>query len=199
MEKHTLRFVGLASAGFGLLIALATPSSAQRVDPARARIDDQSKRETQLRVNGATPESGSDPHLRAMMEQIQEDFTQILTLHNRIARSTAVDEKLDYKFVSDATAEIKKRASRLQTTLALKPEDAQQNQQKPAALEEGQMKDGLITLCKQIKSFVTNPVIESPGKVDPDQTARARRDLETIIELSGTIRKSAERLSKSPR
>ena len=131
------------------------------------------------------------------MAQIEEDFNQILTLHNRIARATASDERLDYRFVSEAAGEIKKHATRLQNSLALKPTDSDQNQPRPVQFDDSHFKDGLILLCKEIKSFVTNPVIETPGKVDPDQTARARSDLESVIELSGSIKKNAERLSKA--
>ena len=199
MKKPAETVAGVMSGIFVFWVALAAPASAQRGDPAKARLDDQSRREAQLRVNESQPKNGTDPQLKALMAQIEEDFNQILTLHNRIARATAADERIDYQFVSEAAGEIRKRAGRLQNSLALKPADGDQNQPRPVAFDDANFKDGLILLCKQIKSFVTNPVIETPGKVDPDQTARARSDLEGIVELSGLIKKSAERLNKTSR
>jgi len=58
------------------------------------------------------------------------------------------------------------------------------------------VKDALISLCKRIRSFVTNPVVETPGAVDVKESARAGQDLERLIELSGNIHKTAERLKK---
>ncbi len=51
------------------------------------------------------------------MAQTEEDFNRILTLHNEIARALSSNNALNYQFVSEATAEIKKRASRVQSTL----------------------------------------------------------------------------------
>ncbi len=48
----------------------------------------------------------------------EQDFNRILTLHNEIARAISSNRDLDYHFVSDATAEIRKKASRLRTTSA---------------------------------------------------------------------------------
>jgi len=54
----------------------------------------------------------------------------------------------------------------------------------------------LIKLCKEIRSFVTNPIIENPNTVDAVQLPRARHDLESLIQLSGIIKKDADRLIK---
>jgi hypothetical protein len=160
-------------------------------------MEEDSKRETQLQVRGSSGKPTDPKQLQAAIAQVEQDFKQILILHNEIARATAADKALDYRFVSEATAEIKKRASRLQTTLALSRTEADDKQEKRVKFVDAQVKDALIVLCNRIESFVKNPVIESPGTVDLEQSARARRDLDSIIDLSGNIKKSAERLSKS--
>jgi hypothetical protein len=58
-------------------------------------------------------------------------------------------------------------------------------------LDDTQFKDALIRMCKQIRSFVTNPVIANPNTVDAEQLTNARRDLESLIQLSGHIKKEA--------
>jgi len=201
------RPAGVAANPVGLIAIvffLATPMLAQsprpsETDPARARFEDTSRREMQLRSMGNTAKKTTDPkEIEAITAQVKQDFERILTLHNEIVRVISTDKALEHDFVSSATAEIKKRASRLQTALALdKLEDSEQNQHKLKALNDAQLKDALISLCKEIESFVTNPVIKTPGTVDIQQLARARRDLEGVIELGDSINKSAERLKKS--
>ena len=191
-----------------LLIALAAPVLAQqrplppadRTNAERAQQQEMTRREIKLRNVGEPAAKSSDPkRLQALMDQLDEDVKRILTLHNEIVRATAADKTLDYNFVSDAAAEIRKRASRLQGTLAMKTESVDQNHQRRIKYADSQVKDALIALCKHIESFIANPVIESPGTVDLVQSGRAGSDLSDIVELSGNIRKSAERLNKTPR
>jgi len=59
------------------------------------------------------------------------------------------------------------------------------------------MKDALIKLCKQIRSFVTNPVIEQPNVIDVEKLAIAKRDLEGVIQLSAHLKREADVLSKT--
>jgi hypothetical protein len=196
-----------AQNGIGLMVSYTlflilgvTPAKAQ--DGAKVRADEMSKRQAQIETLGSGPVDKTDGgRLKTIEAQIQEDFTHILTLHNQIATAATSDKALDYHFVSDAAAEIKKRASRLQQTLALNnvPSAARPSQVKRVKYKDDQVKDALVALCDQIKSFVTNPVIENPGTVDTVQFARARNDLDYIIELSGSIKKSADRLGKGPR
>jgi hypothetical protein len=63
--------------------------------------------------------------------------------------------------------------------------------EKTGELDDTQLKDALIRMCKQIRSFVTNPVIANPNTVDAEQLKTARRDLESLIQLSGHIKKEA--------
>jgi hypothetical protein len=198
------------AAAVGFLITSATPILAQQSKPVPAgdrvqadkiRQQDMSRRELQLRSVGSAPKEAADPkQLHALMAEVDQDFKRILVLHNEIARAISSNKVVDYRFISDATAEIRKRASRLQTILALhRPEGSEQNQRKRIEFNDAQVKDALITLCKQIKSFVTNPVIENPGTVNVQQLTRASSDLEAIIELSGSLKKTAERLNKIPK
>jgi len=160
----------------------------------RIRQQEMSRREWQLRNFGTEPANAKDDRqLKAIMAQTEEDFTRILTLHNEIARALTAKKDLNYQFVSEATAEIKKRATRVQSTLGLHPAgDDAPVKEKP----DPEMSDSLIKLCKDIRSFVTNPIIENPNTVDAVQLTRARRDLESLIQLSGLIKKDADKLSK---
>lgn len=190
-----------------LLLLYAAPVLSQSVPPGgpppidrtnnadRIRQQDTSHREWQLRNFGREPgRPRDDRQLRALMEQTEEDFTRILTIHNEIARALSSKKSLNYQFVSDAMTELKKRGSRVQSTLAL---GLTSDEAPVTEKSEPELKDSLIKLCKEIRSFVTNPVIENPSTVDAEQLTRARRDLESLIQLSGLIKKDADKLSRN--
>jgi hypothetical protein len=171
------------------------PPMDRRVNTDRIRQQDMSGREWQLRNFGNQSRGPKDERqLKALMAQTEEDFTRILALHNEIARALSSSNSLNYQFVSDATGEIKKRASRVQSSLALhlSPEDTPVKEK-----SDTEMKDSLVKLCKEIRLFVTNPSIENANTVDAQQLIRARRDLESLIQLSGLIKKDAEKMGKS--
>jgi len=197
---------GLFAVAFLLALAATVsaqggpPRSVDHTDPAKARFEETNRREMQLRNNpGATAKEKPDAkQLAAVTAQVKLDFERILTLHNDMVRAITGSQRLDYAMVAETTAEIKKRASRLQTTLALQKLDTdQRDQEKPLPSNDAQVKDALITLCRQIESFVKNPIIATPGTVDLQQLARARHDLAGIIELGDHIKKVAERLKKA--
>ena len=173
------------------------PPPSQRINTDRQRQQDMSSREWQLRNFGNESALAKDQRqLKALMAQTEEDFNRILTLHNELARALSSNNALNYQFVSEATAEIKKRASRVQSTLQLAPAEDQVFE-KLDEFSDAQMKDALVKLCKQIRSFVTNPIIEKPNTVDVEQLTKARHDLESLIQLSGQLKKDADKLNKT--
>ncbi len=151
-------------------------------------MQEMDRREMQLNNLGGDKGPLNDPkRSQAMMDQVSEDFQRILTLHNEIVRAIAADRSLSYQFISDATGEIRKRSARLQSSLKLqKPEPTTDNRVTETDRKTLETKDELILLCKQIESFVRNPIIDKPGTVDAQQLGRARRDLQSIVELTAT-------------
>lgn len=201
-ERATQLFGKLLLVLFFLTVT-ALPFSAQqqpgppvdRTNPERARQQEMSTREWQLRNIGKVPPQTRNERLQALMLQTEEDFNRILTLHNQLARAATSDKPLDFNFVSSAAGEIKKRATRLQSTLVLGDSDHNETEAIPE-FRESQMKEAVVLLCKQIKSFVTNPVIETPGTVNAEQLKMARKDLDSLIKLSGHLKKDSEKIRK---
>jgi hypothetical protein len=193
--------------GITLLLSVAAPTFAQRSAPggpppidkhtnaARKRQQDESSREWQLRNFGNPAVTKDRRRLEALMAQIEEDFNRMLSLHNEIVRAVTATKPLDYRFVSEATGEIRKRALSIQTNINLTPAAEEiKPLEMPANTTESEMKDGLVKLCKQIKSFVTNPVIDQPNLIDAEKLATAKRDLESVIQLSAHLKKDADLL-----
>lgn len=194
--KNIFQTWGMLTISIGCLIAFAAPTAAQSAgDPAKAQMQEMNRREMQL--NSGIGEKGqpNDPkRAQAMMDQVSEDFQRILTRHNELVRAIAANQSLNYQFISDAMGEIKKRSTRLQSSLKLeKPEPASEDKRTDSALVGMQTKDELILLCKQIESFVKNPIIEKPGTVDAQALEKARNDLQRIVELSDAIKKQADK------
>lgn len=194
--KANVRLLGMLIFSIGCSIAFSTPISGQSVgDPAKAQMQEMDRRELQLNNPGEDKRRSNDPkRSQAMMAQVSEDFERILTLHNEIVRAIAANRSLSYQFISDATGEIRKRSARLQSSLKLqKPEPTPENRGTGLDLKVTDMNDGLILLCKQIENFVRNPIIEKPGTVDAQQLGRARKDLQSVVELSDAIKKHVDK------
>lgn len=192
-----------------LLWCASAPTFAQRATPgpppidkhsnrARERQQDMASREWQLRNFGNPAVTKDRRRLEALMAQTEEDFTRLLTLHNEIARALSATKPLDYNFVSTATGEIRKRASSIQSNLVLSlAAEEMKPIELPSETNETEIKDALIKLCKQIRSFVTNPVIDQPNLIDAEKLITAKRDLESVIQLSGHLKRESELLGKT--
>lgn len=196
--KHLL--IAVALMFFAAPVLAQTPGGPppidRRTNTERVRQQDMSKREWQLRNFGNEPGAPADRRrLEALMEQTAEDFNRILALHNEIARALSSQNAIDYQFISEVSGEIKKRASSIQSNLKLGPEEGY-TAPKVEEIDDAQMKTALIKLCKQIRSFVTNPSIENPNTVDAEHLKQARHDLDDMIQLSTQIKKDSERLRK---
>ena len=134
----------------------------------------------------------------SIFHQVQEDFTFIQVINNKMVKTVFLDKSLDYKLISATTEEIKKRALRLKGNLLLpKVADKEKNRDYRAPFDDEQLKATLLTLDHSIMNFVTNPLFKMPNVIDPDLASKAGRDLENIIEFSDTIRKNAQNLSKT--
>lgn len=194
-----------AFAAVALLLAIPLASLAQgsvptapNVDPEAARIRDEKQREMQLRnLEGEASPRANDKAVKAALDQLNQDFKRIQIIRNDIAHAIKVDGTLDYKRVSDETAEVKKRALRMQSYLALRGSGTDvKDQAGQVEYDDKQLKDALVKLCRRIDSFVANPKFTSPLVADVGGTAAATRDLREIIALSLSIKSSAERLSQ---
>jgi len=197
MENHrvkaSVRPWALAIVSIGCSLAFSAPVAGQSGgESASERMQVMDTRGIQL--SGPVEYKGRPNDPKAMRAQVSADFQRILTLHNEIVRAIGANRSLSYQFISDATGEIRKRSARLQSSLKLQePEPTTPNRRAETGLKAMQTKDELILLCEQIESFVRNPMIEKPGAVDAQQLERARKDLQSVVEISDAIRKQLEK------
>ena len=187
----------------------ATPTRAQQqerpvyVPPALERREADMSREREARqrdelrrsVGRNRARAANLRYVQAVIAQVRQDFERIQIARNEIVRT--IGDGLDYKFVSEVTGEIKKRASRLEENLALpEPEENKNHVVDQGELNEAQIRVALLMLCDRMESFVKSPIFETPGVLDVQHSTKASSDLESILNLSASVRKSAERLKK---
>ena len=213
ITKPMKKVVVFTDAAVVFITSFAFPVLAQQqgrpvyVPPAmeRREADMANQRETRQREElreslGKRPEKSSDPrYVQAVLAQVKEDFERIQVVRNGIVRAASATNAPDYKFISDAAAEIKKRASRLKGNLALpNPNGDEKMRKNQGELNEEQVKEALLMLCNRIESFVKNPFFETPRVIDIELLTKASSDLKNMVELSSRISKSADKL-KTPK
>jgi hypothetical protein len=130
--------------------------------------------------------------------QMSEDFTRIQVVNNDLVRAASSEQALDFRSVAKSAAEVRKRAQRLKVNMALPETD------KPAEIprldagaDEALLKSSILTLGKLIAGFAHNPIFKQPNVVDAQLSARARRDLEAILQFSGQLIKVCEKQGKA--
>jgi hypothetical protein len=212
-EKRPVGLIVFSIALFAFASFLALPLCAQQSTPSAAaerarqrqtRRDDQM--ETEIRISSLERESRQPPEEkseRLAYAQLKDDFEQLQNVNNRMMVMVFANNVIDYKSISEAITEIRKRATRLKSNLPLPiaekdaPED--QSLKDWNEINQAQVKPVLKALDALIQRFVTNPVFQQPQVVDVQRSSKAKRDLEAIIKLSEKIRKSADKLAKASR
>jgi hypothetical protein len=194
------------AAALALAAGFAPTCAARQGVPARAPRPDSTQRELQRtferellfkQMEGAMSRPApARPARDLSFAQISEDFTRLQIVNHELAKALTAGGALDFKMVAESTAEIRKRAGRLKENLIL-PGEVEDRPKVPAGAEPGQLKAALAELDRLVYSFVHNPGFQSVKVVDAEWSARARSDLEGIIELSGRLKRSSEQLHRA--
>jgi hypothetical protein len=200
MKKRLTRLAArpLALLAFAACVCLAQTQARAQAQPSAPPPQNVEMREQQIRALEIDKEKASrDPQV--ILTQINEDLHRLQALNEEMAHTASDSVQFNFKYVLDSTAEVKKRALRLKTNLALPQngKDEKRNDLKEA--DNGQLQPGLSMLNKLLDGFLRNPIFNSGevGALDPHLTAQARRDLDDIITLSEKLRKTADKLNKS--
>jgi hypothetical protein len=148
---------------------------------------------------GAAVEKTDQQRIHATIEQIKEDFRRLQVIRNEMVHNLLAGKPLDNKLISVQVEEINKRAARFRTYLVpTTPAGPEESNKKQVELNSSEMKEALVRLCNLIVSFVENPVLKNPGTNDAQQSTKANSDLVNIINLSDNIKRSADKLNKTP-
>lgn len=158
-------------------------------------------RERQFRMSQLEKEAANQPmspeEEKLAMTQIAEDFREIQVINNKMMASTVRASQLNYVSIASTLTEIRERALRLKTNLGLVNEPLPKKEKWQPAADGSELKKSLTTLDKSIMSFIESPIFRTPGVVDVEDSKKAGRNLENIIEWSALIKKDTERLKKN--
>ena len=174
-----------------------TPQSrTARPDPVQREFQRQVEMQMIEQALAEKPSRQAKRYAPLVLEQIRTDFLRIQVVERKLTHAASIPDPLDLQFVARSAAEIRKRSLRLRRNLALpEPEAALVDRSKlavEASLEP--LRSSLAVLSKLIDEFVSNPMFEESRLTDAQLSAKARRDIEAIIGLSGEIKLSSEKL-----
>lgn len=142
------------------------------------------------------PAERAEEEMRLALAEIKEDYERIQVVNNDLAKAASDPAALDLKLAAESAAEIRKRAERLLTNLALPELPADLERVRMPAEGEEQLRPSLVMLRKLVDRFVRSPFFRDVNVIDAQVSTRARRDLEGIVELSGRLKKDCERYVK---
>jgi hypothetical protein len=188
----------------GTTMAQGKPAGAGPPPNNNPNVGDRIRQIDEGRLRSAEVDAGTEERnqklLLAAIANMKEDFSRIQVLRNDIARNLVARKPLDYKLVSEQTAEISKRASRMNLYMRARAAEDEKESNSPQ-LKSEEMIGALVRLCKLIDSFTENPALKNAATVDSMEIAKARenkanadRDLLAIIKLSGSLQKKSENL-----
>jgi hypothetical protein len=199
----------MLTVAFALIILSAAVAGAQGRLPGpasreRNRAMDEYDRQINLMKNDAR---AAKERRKNLFPQINEDFQRIQVLHNELVRMVQSEKGLEYGRLTAVTSEMKSRANRLRTNLALPepeglkettvPTHNQVTHNEEETPSDTHVKGSVFDLHDAIVSFVSSPIFKNLGVLDAKVVDKASDDLKDIVELCESIRKSAEVLSKT--
>lgn len=190
----------IVASAFVPLIQAQSRSAPRRTDPVQR--EQQRQVEFQI-IEAALERRQARPGVRnrpLVMEQIKEDFLRIQVIDRELRQTTSPKQALNFGLITKSVSEIRKRAVRLKTNLALaEPEEIVERLKVEPGTETEQLRLTLSALSDSIYEFVSNPVFISAKVFDTRLSAKARQDLEQIIELSSDLKRSSEKLKAATR
>ncbi|MGB8511013.1 MAG: hypothetical protein WCD76_21760 [Pyrinomonadaceae bacterium] len=182
------------------LFVVVFSSTAQSYAQGSKTVPQRGTGTTEQQIRSLEIESKQKRDAGTIMGEINEDFGRLRVINDEIKKASLPGEALNYKSISETSAEIKKRVARLKTNLSGLPkaEKDEKRQKENMPLDETQMKALLSSLNTTISSLVSNPVFSDMGSLDNRLAVKARLDLEGAIMLSEVAKKGAEKLGKHP-
>ncbi len=191
--------VGLLFIAACAALAQAPPgATAPAVIDPKGETHAQTNREAMMRSAeiSATAEEKNKQRILAGIEQTKQDFKRIQLLRNDMVDDLVAKKPLDLKQISERADEVNKRANRLKSHLMPPTPEAEKKpeEEKQVFYTEEELQGALVKLCNSIYSFTANEMFKNPGTLDTQKSMKAGSDLLSIIELSGNIKRSADKL-----
>jgi hypothetical protein len=173
----------------------------QPVDPAanprvRAMVEAINQRIRELGLIAVSDDPDQAAWVRRRRDaQLGEDFEKLHSINVEKIAILSSAPSLDYKTLSDATADLKNRATRIKYNVPLL-QVADKGEKIKYDDNPDHLASMLPELSRLIDSFLGSPVFRLNSPNDAELRLKASRDLDGIIKLSETINKIAKRSTK---
>ena len=210
LTKRLAKIVVLAMSAIVLELLLSTSSLAQQqpnpTSGSGGANVEQLRRQNQAEIinrestyNELKKPAGklSEREQLLLVKQVKDDYISIQVLNNELLKAASTKLPLDYQLISIKAAEIKKRAIWLKENLAL-PElkDDKKNAKDQASDETVDVKVLVLKLSQKISSFISSPFFRNPRLVEVKTLDKTCHDLQSIIEISQTLKKTSDKLKR---
>lgn len=209
-SHHHLLTLGVVSISL-LLIAPAVSFAQKRTnttvgtgttsrrDRVLSREAQEQNREASLRNlsegRKTRPRNLSTNEQKLIVAQIFEDFERIQIVNSEMMQASATLNATSCKQISKLAEEMNKRAKRLKSNLGVADLEGEiKDHGKTLVMDQAQFRASLQTLDASVKSFVRSPLFQDPRVTDVRHLENLRQDIANVIELSRTVKKSAEKL-----
>lgn len=177
------------------------PPARPNLGPTSDAVRDMRERDMNVRRLELERDRIEKPTFEASKEttrQVNEDFARIQSINAEVMHDYATGVAPDYGHISEVMADISKRAARLNTNLLLPSNDGEvSDRASQVTSDKRRVRSPLLDLNELIRSFVTNPIFKNLNTIDLELGRQAKRDLQSIIDLSDRISKSAAKLGKT--
>lgn len=188
------------------LLIISVAATLAQINPeqallnARKESSDIKNRSIELeRMKRDANEINASKNNEPKFPQIKQDFEQIQKLSSNIFKLTAVKTKVNYKSVFKFVSELHRRAARLKSNLftAKIKENKDLENKKQIVGESQNIKILLDVLDNSINSFVHNSMFLNIHIINTDDSLKAQKDLETVIEASSLIKEKTKMIMKN--
>lgn len=152
-----------------------------------------------LMTEGAAGRPVQSGELRLPLAQIREDLGYLQAAAGYLSQAASQSGELDFETLAKSVSEVRRHADRLKEGLALpSPEKIAKDREEKALFVAWQLRAALSALSALLFEAVPNPVLRG-RLLDATRAARARSELDKIIELSERIELSSEMLGQESR
>jgi hypothetical protein len=185
------RLIAIVAISLGL-----APVSAQqergRTPAPRSNSVDLTARDRDLRDRSmAMDRIGKEQQAKSeLVERLKTDFRRLQTVNNDLMRDVSNTLNLDYSRIADAVAQMNQCAKRLKVNIAVLAASGNDPKMEDAANDE-QLRRSLRMLDDTVSSF-----IDSMSVVEAKKTDKAASELNSVIRLSDSVKRSARKLDK---
>lgn len=152
----------------------------------------------------ATAAAQAEDKLAAKYADIKSDYEQIQLAQDAVIKTYQGAGKIDYAQIGKSALEINQSATRLESNLfpalpveqpdaktETKNEEKAKKETKPAK----SVRDLIVELDNAVGSFATSPMFQNLRVVDVAISAKAKLDLEKIIELSAMLSTESKKMA----